>query len=359
MVFLANFFLPRDRSGEFGLSLEVTMRQRFISLLCCLGFMAVVVASAAAEPVDPAIPFATSNQSPLVAIFGLPSAGAATVLAPGKTAVELRADLASLCSSDEKADETVLLDGESYRFTLALRHGVAGRFEFGLEIPYVMHRKGFLDSFIVDWHDFFHLPQGERDDMPYDRLSYNYVKNGQTEVDLDNESDGLGDLRLTGAWQLWQREGEEPQAMALRASLKLPTGDADRLLGSGSTDLALWLSGSQTFHEGSLALFGAAGALFMSDSDVLADQQHHTVAFGTLGGGWRPLNRLALKAQVDGHTSCYRGSDLPELSDSLQLAVGGSVGLTETLTLDLAIAEDIAVATAPDIVFHMSLKQIF
>ena len=97
----------------------------------------------------------------------------------------------------------------------------------------------------------------------------------------------------------------------------------------------------------------------MTDGDVLADQQNRAVAFGTLGGGWRPLNRLALKAQVDGHTSGYRDSDLPELSDSLQLVIGGSLGLTETLTLDLAIVEDIAVATAPDIVFHLALRQSF
>jgi hypothetical protein len=164
---------------------------------------------------------------------------------------------------------------------------------------------------------------------------------------------------LTGAWQLWQSEGDDPQALALRASLKLPTGDEDHLLGSGSTDLALWLSGSQTFRGESLALFGAAGALLMSDGDVLADQQRHAAAFGTLGGGWRPLPRLALKAQVDGHTSCYNDSVLRELSDSLQLAFGGTLGLTETLTLDIAISEDVAVNTAPDIVFHLALRQTF
>jgi hypothetical protein len=97
----------------------------------------------------------------------------------------------------------------------------------------------------------------------------------------------------------------------------------------------------------------------MSDGDILADQQRHAAAFGTLGGGWRPLMRLALKAQVDGHTSCYSDSDLRELSDSLQLVVGGTLGLTETLTLDIAISEDIVVATAPDIVFHLALRQIF
>jgi hypothetical protein len=56
--------------------------------------------------------------------------------------------------------------------------------------------------------------------------------------------------------------------------------------------------------------------LSLSDGDVLSDQQRHTAAFGTLG-------------------------------------------LTETLALDLAISEDIVVNTAPDIVFHLALRQTF
>lgn len=305
------------------------------------------------------IPFNTSNQNPLVAIYGLPPAGPATVLAPGRISAELRADLASNFTDDSEADESVLLDGETYRYTLALKYGFGERLEVGLEIPYAMHRGGSFDSFIIDWHDFFQLPQGGRDDAPRDRLAYTYDKDGRTLVALHDEDEGFGDLRLTGAWQLLPPEGDEPRALALRASLKLPTGDEDRLLGSGSTDFALWLSGAQSFRKGSLALFGAAGALLMSDSDVLSDQQRPVVVFGTLGGGWRPLSWLAFKAQVDGHTSFYRGSDLQQLSESLQLVIGGTLGLTESMALDLAVTEDIVVDSASDVVFHLALRKTF
>jgi hypothetical protein len=239
------------------------------------------------------------------------------LLEQGRTSFELRADIASLSSRDERRDEEILLDGETYRFTLTLRHGIGKSFEVGLDVPYVQHREGFLDSFIIEWHDFFNLPQGERDDLPRNQLSYRYGKDGETEIDLDDETDGFGDLRLTLGWQLWKPENDTSSALALRASLKLPTGDEDRLLGSGSTDFALWLSGSRTFRNGSLALFGAAGGLLMSEGNVLPDQQRNVAAFGTIGGGWKPLARLALKAQVDGHTSFYSGSNLRELSESL------------------------------------------
>jgi hypothetical protein len=303
------------------------------------------------------VPFATTNQSPLVAVFGLPPAGEATVLPAGRTAVELRADIASNFTADSRSGESILLDGESYRLALALRYGFSERLEFGLEIPYVLHRQGFLDRFIINWHDFFNLPQGGRDQSPRNRLEYRYVRSGSDQLDLTDETDGLGDLRLTGGWQLWRKDAS---SLALRASLKVPTGDADRLLGSGSTDFALWLSGSETFADRSLALFGAAGALVMSDGDVLADRQRNAVAFGTLGGGWRPFSRVAFKAQVDAHSPFYRGSDLRELSGaSAQLAIGGTVGITDALLLDIAVTEDIVVDTAPDVVFHFSLRQTF
>ena len=314
--------------------------------------------SLAASP-DPATPFSTTNQNPLVAIYGLPPTGPAKLLAPGRTSAELRAAIASLCSREEQGGEKLFFDGEIYRFTLALKHGIGRRFEAGLEIPYVMHRQGFLDDSIIGWHDFFDLPQGERDNLPRDQLTYAYEKNGETKIDLNHETEGFGDLRLTLGRQLVKPAGEKQKALALRTSLKLPTGDEDRLLGSGSTDLALWLSGSQGFRKGSLALFGAAGALLMSKGHVLPDQQRHVVAFGTLGGGWRPLSRLALKIQVDGHTSFYRDSNLPELSESMQLTMGGTLGLTNSLALDVAVSEDIVVDSAPDVVFHLALRQIF
>jgi hypothetical protein len=113
--------------------------------------------------------FATTNQNPLVAVFGLPPAGRHSI-AP-KTAVELRVDIASVCSRDDRSEEAGFSTAK-YRFILALQQGFGERFEFGLEIPYVMHREGFLDRLIIDWHDFFHLPQGERDDLPRDRLAY-------------------------------------------------------------------------------------------------------------------------------------------------------------------------------------------
>jgi len=301
-------------------------------------------------------PLATRNQSPLVQIYGLPAAASATVLAPQQNAFSLTEDAASNNIDVSNANESLLLDGETYRTTLRLRHGLPGGAEIGLAIPYVVQTGGFLDGFIIDWHNTFGLPQGGRKAEPRNRLLYRYQRGDSTPLLLDQRSAGLGDIVLTGGWQL--PSSSPANAFALRASLKLPTGDADKLLGSGSTDLALWLSASH--RVSSISLYASAGALGMTDAKVLRDQQRHVVGFGTLGAAWGPLSWLALKLQIDGHTAFYNGTSLNELGGrSLQLNIGGTLGRSGGTQLDLAVGEDILVDTAPDVVFHLALRRQF
>ncbi len=97
----------------------------------------------------------------------------------------------------------------------------------------------------------------------------------------------------------------------------------------------------------------------MSQSTILPEQQRQTVAFGTVGGSWQLLFRLSLKAQLDGHTSLYSGSSLEELSESLQRILGGTLGLSGSTALDIAVSEDLVVNSAPDVVFYLALRQKF
>jgi len=336
------------------------MKRSCVLLLAALS-LGVFLRPSPASAVD-IVPFHTRNQSPVIAIYGLPPAGDPKVMPFGRTEVLISADLANNFAIDDTSREAIFLDGETHRFNLDLRTGLPDRFEAGIEVPYVSQEGGFLDHFIEDWHDFFDLPQGNRTQYPRDRLIYRYSRDGRTDLDITDSGSGLGDVRLFGGWQLYRPADRPQRAVALRASLKLPTGDSDRLLGSGSTDLAVWLTGGDatlTAH-GKLAAFGALGVLYMTSSDVLPDQQRSVVEFGTLGAGWSPLDWLAFKLQFDGHTPFYRDSRLRELDDgSVQLTIGGTLGFTRNTSLDLGVSEDIVVKTAPDVVFHLALRTVF
>jgi len=305
-------------------------------------------------------PFNTFNQSPLVQIYGLPSPGRARLLSSGQYEAGVVLDLANDFAHNSTARESILLDGQTLRSTLYLTRGFAGRYEAGLELPIVNQSGGFTDGFIEGWHHFFHLPNGGREDAPKNRLLYRYQKDGVTLLDFTRSGTGPGDLRLTGASQLYRQDGS---ALALRASLKLPTGDSAELLGSGSTDLALWLSADHEYRfesHGHAAIFGALGALGKTDGDVLRGQQRNFVGFGTLGAGWSPTRLLALKLQFSAHSPFYRESDLVELNAySVQLVLGGTLAFTEQTSLDLGVSEDVTVNRSPDVVFHLALSSRF
>lgn len=330
--------------------------------VCSLAALLAVLLLPIAAPAIELTPFATSNQSPLIQIYGLPLAEPATLLESGQFSARLSLNVANNLTNPDNGREAVLFDGETYRSDLALRYGVNERFEAGFDLPYISHCGGFLDGFIENWHSTFHLPNGDREQYPRDRLTYRYQRNGRTLVDLTDSSKGFGDLRLSAAWQLVREAGVKPGAAALRLSLKLPTGDSDKLLGSGSIDLALSLNSQREFpaEMGRVAVYASLGTLVMTDGDVLKDQRRNLAAFGSLGFGWAANNWLALKLQLDGNTSMYKDSNLVEIdSGSLQLVMGGALQLAERTTLDLAVSEDIEVHTAPDVVFHLSLRKVF
>jgi hypothetical protein len=308
-------------------------------------------------------PFYTQDQSPIIQIFGLPAPGSAAVLPEGRREARLALDVASNYTVGSSEHESLILDGESYRTLLSFRHGLARGFEAGLDIPFPVQSSGCLDGFIVGWHTFFQLPQGGRDTAPRNQLQYRYAKDGKERLLLDKTSGGIGDLRLTGAMQLYHEDAGHRRTGALRASLKLPTGDSAGLLGSGSTDLALWTVGSTDFplpEWGHLTIFGAAGGMAMSKGKVLAEQQRRLAGFGNLGIGWGPADWIDFKLQASGHTPLFSGSGLRELgSSSLLLLIGGSLRFDATTALDIAVAEDIAVHTAPDVAFHLALTRSF
>lgn len=311
-----------------------------------------------------ATPFYTFNQSPLVQIFGLPAAESATIQKPGRFWGLLTSDVANNYSFGDNSREKILLDGESYRTTFAVRYGIADRFEVGADLPLVGYSGGALDGLIEGWHDIFGLPQGGRKQAPRDRLDFDYQRDGRDRLHLASSNFGLGDLRLNGAWQLYQDAGAaSTRAVALRGSLKLPTGSSERLRGSGSTDLALWLTGCDDYlvSQGRmhLALFGAAGLMALSDADVLSDRQNHLVGFGSFGAGWSPRDWIAFKAQLSSHSPFYR-SDLPEMGwTALQLLFGGTLSFTPQTALDIGFSEDVRVSTSPDLGLHLGLSHQF
>jgi hypothetical protein len=308
-------------------------------------------------------PFKTVNQSPLIQIYGLPRDSGTDIVAPGIFHIQLNQDLASNYTVNRTAREQITLDGETYRVTFTARYGLSTKSEIGVEIPYIIHGSGFLDSFIIGWHNTFGLPQGGRNIAPKNRINFSYRKDDDQKLLLNRSAAGIGDISLTGGFTLYDaREAARHDTVALKAAVKLPTGNSSLLLGSGSTDVALQLCGSmnRSGDAGMLGVYGSIGGVVMTESDVLRDQHNRLAGIGTIGVGWGPASWIAFKVQLNGTTPLYHDSALTELSKSpLLLILGGTLGFPGDYLLDIGVSEDVAVDTAPDVSFHLGLSKKF
>ncbi|MCW8925499.1 MAG: DUF3187 family protein [Xanthomonadales bacterium] len=300
-------------------------------------------------------PFVTTNQNPFVQIYGLPAAQSAELTSVGELSTGLQLDVSSNFAVGNQVDEAVSIDGETHRANLQVRYGLTDDIEMGIDVPYLGHKRGSLDGLIERWHDFWGLPTGNRPNYPRDQLDYSYRKNGQMLAAVTESQSGIGDVRLRLGYQL---AANEKRQWVLRTLVKLPTGDAEQLLGSGSTDIAASINftDQSLMQKYNLTWHGSAGLLWMGSGEVLDQQRKDWVAYGSLTLGWLATQNFSLKLQLDAHTAFY-DSALTELgNESAQLVFGGAVRLGKHWMLDLAVSEDIVVDTASDVVFHIGIK---
>ena len=273
-------------------------------------------------------PLRIVNLHPFHLIYGTPGSFGARLLPPGTTELILSADAASYLVGEKSGSEEILIDGETYRLALTLRRGFRNRWEWFAEAPLIMHRGGAFDSFIENWHDFFGLPQSGRDEAPRDRLVLFYRDGAKIPFHIRENAFSFGDVSLglgyAPARKLFSNDG-----LAIRAALKLPTGDEDLLAGTGEISASIWAetSGALPGSAGSRRWLYAAtlGALLAKAPRRLPRFDREFIAFGRFGVTWRTSPRLTLTVQLDIHSSAYSSRVSPLSDPGIMLGMGGAL----------------------------------
>ncbi len=305
-------------------------------------------------------PIYIANQNPFVQIYGLPRAEAGFAVPKGNLDVAFLYYVSNNAFSDDTgAGETMVWDGETAQYTVKVRYGLFDRLEVGMDVPYLQHSGGYLDSLIRNFHDFFSFPNDRQEEFDKNQIDFDVNSNGSS-YELKEATSGLGDIRFTAAVPLIMGSEESRRYLALRSVLKIPTGDSDDLLGSGSTDISAGLaySDAELLDIINTALTVNLGVLYMGDSDVLGDIQKNFAGYGGVSASWLAMKRLELKLQVDLHTAMY-DSDLIQLGTSLQLLAGGTLHLPGDVRLDLGISEQLSTDATPDVGFYLMVGHLF
>lgn len=296
------------------------------------------------------------DNGPLTGIFGLPdSTEGAQLLAARSSAVGVLLLTSSHSIAERSADDILILDGETTRFELSYRYGVSARLELGVELPFLWQQSGSLDSVIDQWHDFFGFPDGARDDRPRDLLEFFYRDASGDRLNINRNSNGIGDLRLFGGLQLGK---SAKYSTALRFGIKFPTGSSDELHGSGGTDLSLGVVGDVRSLWGNEKLSGfyRVHLVYLGEPRWLADRHEQLLGQISAGLGYQVAQNVSLNLQSTVRSSMYQ-VEVDSLHDpSVALTFGGSVRMTDRWRLLLAVGEDIKVGSAPDVSFQLALQ---
>lgn len=287
------------------------------------------------------------NQHPAqLTVLHLPAAPA-RVLADGAFVAHANAAYSSLWLSGAEGTRSWTMDGEYLRTALGARVGVGHDLEFGFEVPFAHSSGGFLDHFLIDYHDVLGLPDQGRPDNPVDRFGIGARRNGNTVWQVDASAFELLDVPLSLTWQV--AAPQDGPVVALRAGIELPTGDDRRGYGNGQFDYAV---GALFEHRAlGCAWYGQVQHTFAGTPAQSRDFGFHfaDVTSAAITGELPLDDGAAALVQVEWETSTLRDLDLRVTRREQVLLWGGlRIGLGDGWQAEVGFGEDLQGLVSPD-----------
>ena len=302
-------------------------------------------------PVFASEPLPALNQSPLAALRALPAQRSAE-LEEGFS-LHFAGSISNHFTVQESGSESLLLDGQSNVLSVGVRYRVADTWDAELSIPWRHHTGGFTDNLITEWHKLFGLPNADRDRYPVNDLRY-HLSLPDHQRQLHQPVSGIGDVQIAFNRRWLKFDGGQ---LSVGVGVKLPTGEADKWLGSGATDVytVMRYSGQQ-LNGWPLYWHGQIGATFAGSSELLGETQKRSLWFAGLAAEWRFSSRWSALFQYDAHSALI-STDLNALSRPAGMA---SMALrwrsSKGWWVDAGFSEDAVVEASPDITFLLSAR---
>ncbi len=306
------------------------------------------------------LPAKTKNMNPFIVGYGAVIPDSPYLLLQDEWMASVKLELANNSITADTPNENITIDGETYLADINLRYGFSDNVEALVAIPLIYHSSGFLDQVIKSWHDVWGMSNDRRDVFPNNQLQYKYTKDGNTLVNINSGTGGLGDVVL-GVKYSNRRLRTGATATAFRLDIKLPTGDADKLTGSGATDISLSLHSANTslLNHINTTVYGGAGLVVLGKGDILPEIQREYVGNAHVGVSWLAKRRLSFIAQLNYQSSYYK-SDLNQLGDnSFQLYLNGIYTSRNNTNYEFGFGENLATDTTPDFLLYFSVTRLY
>lgn len=318
---------------------------RWVGSACVLGASWLLGGCATRSEAQGPLPVRNQHPAQLL-VMSMPPASTRT-LASGAVAVRGDAAYSSLWLVGGAPGRQWRMDGEYLRAATTARFGLGGGLEAALELPVAHTSGGFLDDFLIDYHDLFGMPDQDRDIAPRDRFDIGLRANGTEVWGVDADGLTLLDAPVTLTWRL-----TDPKAAvgaAVRGGVELPLGDADRGYGNGGVEPSVGVLVDRV--AGAFSFYGHAQYTWAETPDrtAAAGLQFADVAAAGVGAEIAVVDGAHAYVQLAWEQSTLRRFGLAETDDDQALLwIGGRLRCSDDLAVELGFGEDLIALVSPD-----------
>ncbi|HET9948784.1 MAG TPA: DUF3187 family protein, partial [Longimicrobiales bacterium] len=270
---------------------------------------------------QPLGPLTTEEGSPLQRLSYTPMTEPPEVVGSGRFRADLWLGYSNIFEQDSSATHVVMMDLERLITALTARWGVSERLEVGGRLTVETTGPGFLDSFVLWYHDALGFGQANRDRFPSGRYEQRLSDGERPLLAMDSRRLALEDVRLFAKWRaLASRDGRS--ALGLKLEARVPT--YENRVGAERSDLALLALGR--LGAGPWYLHGMLSVATARSSPEL-EPVMRDASYGLMLALERPLgSRLSLLLQYQLATSVLRDFHDRELDGPARNVLIGLAG---------------------------------
>lgn len=300
-------------------------------------------------------PLQTTNRLPLHLLFLKPRPVAVHGPARGDLEVSVAAEYSNTFFDRRNDRWDVLMDMEILIADVSLVFSPASRTRLRLDVPLVSMGRGFLDGLLENYHDAIGVSNYGREKRPKNDYAFRVTKDGRPWVQGEPGALQIADMSLSAQYEFMKERGKLKMSGSLLMSLKLPTGDPDRGLGSGAFDFGIYLPMRWSAAPWSFFLMPGAGLIGdpqTMGADVSA--RNNVALFGGVAYDYNP--RVTWLVQLNYYTTPIERTGLDALDEgALELDIGFHRLLAEDWILEFAFAEDLTRAL-PDFNLRLGFR---
>lgn len=226
-----------------------------------------------------------------------------------------------------EGSRSVAEDYEVQRLAILYRQGLKNGLEWSIELPWMSRGGGFQDPIIDWWHaNVLHWSDPQRDSTRFGRSVVQVPGSS-----FSGSADGIGDISMYLAKSL-------AKGVVGSVGLKLPTGNAENLLGSGAFDVGAYVQ-AQVPIARKLRLHAQLGLVAQGRATELDDSRSlvHQEGFALV---WQPNTRDAWIAQWQGEASATETGVSGSDATHRLITIGYKRKLSARQQIDLFFSED-------------------